>query len=327
MENIQDLELNSFLVQCKNDYFDYLNLKNASSHTISNVHRVIEHFLRFLKENSPEIRLSEFNHIFIQNYLNCVKNDILIKKVEKLEKSNKKSRKAPISRKIVSDNTIKFYLSSIKMFLNYISDNNDLLIDFTPILKKVKIGKQKIAEVQRFNENDRELVSSFLKSQMDLFLDGRMSFQKAIGLFAIILLYNTGMRASEVLSLNKEDFINYEQNYYQIQILGKGQKIRSIYIKKEQAEPFLEIIPNGKIFNFSYRELYNKCNRFLAKAGISYIKSGCHIFRHNIGDRLVLENVNLVTIQKILGHSDIKTTAKYYTRASETASIQALDKL
>ena len=327
MEKMQDIEILGYFTEWKNRYFDYLFMKNSSTHTTRTISMKIEHFLRFIADNEPNMKISEFSHFFITNYLNSVKNDILAKKMEKLQNPGKKSRKSNALRKNVSDNTINLYLSAIKMFLNFIGDNNDELIDFTPILKKIKKNRSNIYEVQRFNENDRALILNHLNKSRNDFLDGKLTQKKAMGLFAIVLLYYTGMRASEVISLSKDDFVDFDEQNYLIQIVGKGNKIRSVYIKKTIAEPFLDVANDGKLFNFAYQELYNKCNRFLAKAGINHIKSGCHIFRHNIGDMLVSKDVNLATIQKILGHADIQTTVRYYTRVSEQTSIDALDKI
>ncbi len=59
----------------------------------------------------------------------------------------------------------------------------------------------------------------------------------------------------------------------------------------------------------TYRILYAKYKRTLAKAGIT--DAGLHTLRHTFGSQCVMNGIDVPTLSKIMGHSSIKTTMIY----------------
>ncbi|WP_158654719.1 tyrosine-type recombinase/integrase [Helicobacter sp. 'CLO3_human'] len=95
--------------------------------------------------------------------------------------------------------------------------------------------------------------------------------------------------------------------------------------KEKESSFFLLQGKADKIYSATYLAFYSKVNRFLAKCRIDHKKSGCHIFRHSFGDCLVSQGVDLKIIQELLGHSNITTTSKFYTRASDEVKVSILN--
>ena len=60
-------------------------------------------------------------------------------------------------------------------------------------------------------------------------------------------------------------------------------------------------------------------NKIYKKALIS--KQGLHLLRHTLAMRLVSKGTNLVIIQKILRHSDIKTTTIYAKATTQNIKV------
>ncbi|WP_238882321.1 site-specific tyrosine recombinase/integron integrase [Clostridium sp. YIM B02551] len=133
-------------------------------------------------------------------------------------------------------------------------------------------------------------------------------------------LYYTGIRVSECvnLTINDVDFVN---NIILVK-LGKGNKDRSIPMN-DKLKPLL----------YDYMKLWrnNKTSDkfFCTKSGsihpsyinrklkISAKKAGinkhvtAHILRHSFASNLLKNGVDILRIQKLLGHSSIKTTSIY----------------
>jgi len=65
----------------------------------------------------------------------------------------------------------------------------------------------------------------------------------------------------------------------------------------------------------------------LRKLGMKTERVGLHAFRHGLGTALCERKANPATVQKILRHSDIRTTLKYYVHSDLDAQRQALNQL
>jgi len=156
----------------------------------------------------------------------------------------------------------------------------------------------------------------------------------------IELLINTGIRASELVSLTIEDIHltarNGSQNYSYIVIRnGKGGKYREIPLNsqvKKALEEYLATRPSStdKIFIGQRgplrRESVDKIiKKYCRMAGIEEISA--HVLRHTFCTRLMAENVPIAVISKLAGHSNIQTTMDFYVRVSRADKAAAVEKL
>lgn len=81
--------------------------------------------------------------------------------------------------------------------------------------------------------------------------------------------------------------------------------------------------PIGTPINQS--NLRKSYNRILDKANINRVKF--HALRHTYATRLFEQNVQIKTVQVLLGHSDITTTMNIYTHVTEEVKSDAIDKI
>ena len=143
------------------------------------------------------------------------------------------------------------------------------------------------------------------------------------------MLYATGIRRSELLSLNLE---HVELNRGVLSIRhGKGDKDRFVPIGERAAAWIRKYLVEARPKLMVYRDeravfLSARGNRItdhyltelVAKAieesGIEQ-EGGCHLFRHTAATLMLEGGADIRFIQQMLGHADVKTT-QVYTRVS-----------
>jgi integrase/recombinase XerD len=142
----------------------------------------------------------------------------------------------------------------------------------------------------------------------------------------IKLMYATGLRVSELVSL-QENAINYDM--CQILVKGKGNKERIVPVAKaviqdvlkyaKTRDAFLKKTKNKWLFP-SIRSLsghitrsgfFRNLKQVALLAGLDSTKVHPHILRHSFATQLINNEVDLRSIQKMLGHENISTTEIY----------------
>jgi len=133
----------------------------------------------------------------------------------------------------------------------------------------------------------------------------------------IKLLYGCGFRVSEIVSLKKDD-VKFNGGLIHVR-LAKGKKDRFVKIPesvKNNLESFCGL-ENGKYLFESNRggklttaTIQAILKNTAKKAGIKK-RVYPHLLRHSFATHLLESGVDLRIIQKLLGHSDIKTTQIY----------------
>jgi site-specific recombinase XerD len=146
----------------------------------------------------------------------------------------------------------------------------------------------------------------------------------------LLLMLTAGLRRSEVGAIRLED-VNLENQA--LLVRGKGAKQRMVPLMPQTAEairnylaarpesqqPFLFLSPQGQRLANDY--LNRSLRRILARTGLAK-RITPHMLRHTFATHLVRNGVDVRTVQELLGHSDLETTANYLhsdTRAKETA--------
>lgn len=148
------------------------------------------------------------------------------------------------------------------------------------------------------------------------------------------LLANTGLRVSEVCSLQLED-ITLSERKGKVAVRGKGNKYREVPLNLEvrtALSSYLEVRPasdSRKLFlgergPMTPSGVYRMLHKYADAAGVHVSP---HVLRHTFATRLLREaGADLVMVKKLLGHQDINTTA-VYTKPSAEDMQEAVDKL
>lgn len=140
----------------------------------------------------------------------------------------------------------------------------------------------------------------------------------------IKLLYGCGLRVSEIVNLKKQD-LNFEEGLIHLK-LAKGKKDRFVKIP----ESLKEELKNYSTLNSSEILFVSSKDGKLTKDTIQKIVQNSarkaeikkrvypHLLRHSFATHLLEQGTDLRIIQKLLGHSDIKTT-QIYTQISQAS--------
>lgn len=132
----------------------------------------------------------------------------------------------------------------------------------------------------------------------------------------ILIIAETGLRISEVLSLRPLDF---DKRNKMITISGKGAKLRHCYYSCRIADMLNRYYRYTKrcdnLFDGNERLIRKKIWMALHKHS-NAIKTSPHILRHSFATQMISNGMSLVNLQGILGHSDITTTRKYINAQS-----------
>lgn len=150
-------------------------------------------------------------------------------------------------------------------------------------------------------------------------LDRELVKPATVRLSAILeLLYGSGLRASELVSLQRS-LITGDKAF--LIIKGKGEKERLVPISQQAraaVRRWSEFVDQKEKWLFPSRtghisrvRLFQIIKEHAARAGINPAKISPHVLRHAFATHLLEGGADLRALQTLLGHSDISTTQIY----------------
>lgn len=270
------------------DFIRYLEYeKGYSNKTIINYEKDLELFNMFLKENKIE-KLNSITYDIIRKYLSIL--------------HEKKYKTTSISRKI----------STLRSFFKYMVKKEYIKSNPMSLISNPKKEK-KLPNYLKYEEIEKIL------SCIDL------SKKEGVRNRLIIeLMYSTGIRVSELVNIKLKDIKITDK---QIVILGKGNKERIVLFGKEAknmlekylnayredfkgdiSNQYLLINQKGKPLSTNKIELIVK--QVLKDSSLK-LNISPHTLRHTFATHLLDGGADLKTVQELLGHENLKTTAIY----------------
>lgn len=137
----------------------------------------------------------------------------------------------------------------------------------------------------------------------------------------IELMYSSGLRVSEVASINLADF---EEEMTFLRVMGKGSKVRLAPIGRyaisainnwiEERKKFSGIDTPALFINLkggrlTVRSIQLRLEKISIKQGLPRVNP--HMLRHSFATHMLESSGDLRTIQELLGHSSLSTTQIY----------------
>lgn len=296
-----------------NSFLDYsITILNKSPNSIKEYNYDLAMFLKFIKIHFKLTNETDFSAITI--------SDIPISVIRKIKLDDihaflsylaleLKSKPATRARKI----------SSIRIFFNYLSKKAGL-IDDNPAqnLETPKIGRR-LPKYLTLDES---------KKLLDITIADENDNENNIRDYAIITLFlNCGIRLSELVGINIKDITFSE---CKLNVIGKGNKERTIYLNKACMNAIKDYIDNARpkegikydskdaLFLSKRRErISNRTVQYivkkeLQKAGLDTNKYSVHKLRHTAATLMYqYGNIDIRALQELLGHKSISTTEIY----------------
>ncbi|MFM7672112.1 MAG: tyrosine-type recombinase/integrase [Bacteroidota bacterium] len=212
----------------------------------------------------------------------------------------------------LSARTLNRKISTLKSFFKYLVRQGDLVS--SPMASIISPKTSKRLPVFLKEEEALHLLSG-LQSGAE---DWRSQNAQAI----LTLFYSTGMRLSELISLNSEQ-IDYARA--SIKVLGKGNKervlplsphlvqvMRAYSAMKEETfglrEGVFLVTEKGKPLYPKY--VWNLVNTYLGGT-TSLDKKSPHVLRHTFATHLMNQGADLNAVKELLGHSSLAATQVY----------------
>ncbi len=223
------------------------------------------------------------------------------------------------TRQGLKETSVNTYLVTLRSFLRYLVLQEG--IDAMPH-DKVELLETRERQVKVLTDEQMEDL---------LAAPGRSRTPRAVRDRAILeLLFSTGMRVSELTSLNR-DHVNLKTR--EMSIRGKRGKIRVVFITDtagEALEAYLQsrqdafpplfirtagprvdaIAEGGERLRLTTRSIWNVVHHYAVAAGL-VIDPSPHTLRHTLATTLLRRGADLRAVQEILGHEDISTTQIY----------------
>lgn len=204
--------------------------------------------------------------------------------------------------------TVNRKISSLRTFFKWAQSNH--LIEIDPCVR-IKGLKQEKRIPEFIKEEDLQ------SEQMDqLFPDTPEGMRDRL---IIEVLYQTGIRLSELIHLKKKDIDDTK-----IKVLGKRNKERYIPISIELYEELQSYIHKRKSLEKDLEflfvtdkgnQLYPKFVYRKVKYYLSFLtsiqKKSPHILRHTFATHLLNNGAGLEVLKEILGHADLSATQVY----------------
>jgi site-specific recombinase XerD len=148
---------------------------------------------------------------------------------------------------------------------------------------------------------------------------------------AVVLLLSTGIRRSEAVGITLGD-LDLEKR--QLLIRGKGDKERVVPLTYQAVEAIRAYLPHRTktqcrhLFVSAWKghPLHGRCiNRMLKiviqRAGMEGQGITPHKLRHTFATHLIRTGTDVRTVQELLGHADIQTTARYLHSDTRTKQV------
>lgn len=286
-------------------YLEYLEIeKGLAQLSVKNYDRFLSRFKSWLTETHQNLKPHELDADTVWKYRLYLSHT---QANRKFDDTLKKS-------------TQNYYLIALRGFLTYLIDKD---IETLPP-DKIKLAKQ--------NDKERSVKFLSLKELERLLLTPDTSILQGLRDRAIMeTLFSTGLRISELTSLNREQFnpnIIRSVDELELSIKGKGARVRTVYFSKRclgwilaYLEARTDIDPplfanHSRVIwadsdrRLTPRSVQSMLMKYSKLAGLPHFASP-HTLRHTYATDLLNQGVDLRTVQEFLGHKNIVTTQIY----------------
>lgn len=273
---------------------------------------------------------------YLSRYIfNKKKEEITLIDLDKLEAKDIESYLSYLSYYVVDDKVYRNTengkarkLASVRSFFKYLF-NHDLISK--NVVSKVPTPKLHTKGIVRLENDEVERLLDAVQAPTT-FTERQKNYNKNTKIRdnAIVTLFlGTGIRVSELVGLNVEDF-DFSQNAFKVTRKGGNQTIlyypNEVKYALEEWLTIRETLPIDKEEKALFLSLQNK--RICTRAVENIVKKFAyessplkkitpHKLRSTFGTNLYRETNDIYIVADVLGHKDVNTTKKHYAAISD----------
>ncbi len=285
------------------DFLEYLELeRNASQLTIRNYDHYLKRFLDFANPSTSsgqgdiepkdiDLNLIKKYRLYLSRWVN------------------------PESGKPLKRITQNYFMIALRAFLRYLARSD--IVSLSP--EKVELGENEPRPLKVLDDTQlQQLLESPDITKKDGIRDRAL----------LETLFSTGLRVSELASLNR-DSINLDRKEFGV--VGKGGKERVVFLTDSAAlwlDKYLSarrdtfrplfirfqgaVNPenNGEAMRLTTRSMERAIEKYVKQIGLP-VKATPHTLRHSFATDLLINGADIRSVQEMLGHSNIATTQIY----------------
>ena len=292
-------------------FLEYVEVeKGLSPQTSKNYHNFLKVFTEWLMDNNlGHIRPHELTPEHIWDY--------------RLYLSRKKG-----DAEFIKKTTQSYYLIAIRALLNYFADSDIVSLPAAKIKLPKLTDKDKKIKFLTVDQIEKLLAMPDINNPSGL-RDRAM----------LECLFSTGMRVSELVSLNialfdRNNLLAGKFSDLELSIPGKGGSVRTIYfshralkwladylrIRNDMLPPlFINYNPSSSASDdrrLAVRSVERAVKKYTVMAGLP-VDATPHTLRHSYATDLLEQGADLRSVQELLGHKNIVTT-QIYTHVTNT---------
>ncbi|WP_404403825.1 tyrosine-type recombinase/integrase [Jeotgalibacillus malaysiensis] len=255
-------------------FIQHLEKKEASSNTIKNYKRDLQLFDKYVADKGYS--MSNLNEVLVQQYVN------------------------ELNKKYAATTTNRMF-AAISSYCHF-TKQSEAVYDISKIKTK-HISKQEAKGLEEAEWQSIRLSIANNKSNPNR--------ERDLALFDFLLF--SGVRISELVALNKDN-ITFKKGVYTIHITdSKNKSERYVYMDSKQykyIKRYLDqrtddceaLFISSRNKRISIRTVQHMLNKYEIHP---------HELRHTFCSTLTRNNVDLVTVASLAGHTDINTTRRY----------------
>ena len=226
-----------------------------------------------------------------------------------------------LKRKNYAEATVARKVAAIKSFFQYLQAEGTIRGNPTESLESPRVGRS-LPKPLSVTEVDELLEQPMKRNTPESRRDRAM----------LELLYATGLRVTELVSLNMDD-MNMAGPHPYVRCMGKGSKERTIPIHEQAAAAVTAYVNDGRALLVKARKesalFVNRRGERLTRQGFwlilkQYAKEANitssvtpHTLRHSFATHMLRGGAPLRSVQELLGHANISTTQVYTQIANE----------
>ena len=221
----------------------------------------------------------------------------------------------------LSPHSINFYISAVSTFFKYLTEF-DYRDKTNPCDTVQRVSTQGVEQKQEYLTED-EYTNLLQAIKVRTAKARKFEFTSARDTLLVTLNLTVGLRCSEALNLTVEQF-----NSDVISIIGKGGKLRKFKVTDEIRTRFNEYMEvRDQAFNdgedsdllfvsvtgkeLHVKDINKNLRKYCERCGIDKDITS-HCLRRSCATHYLQEGIPVAQVATLLGHSDVKTTMRYY---------------